>query len=343
MTVKMKVVDIIKTLKPPDDSDLTTEQAADILSLIDKLAPDYPEDGTKGFIAYNQGEKRMKIKIGRFLTSKLKFNQYFSDEAIRKMSEQIGLKMFGCNVFLVKGKEITEHYRKATGGNSCMTGEAADYTLLYEMNPDRFQLAFVSLGNDSARAIVSKLDNGEFLMDRQYCTCESLATVLRDYAVNQGWYYKNGHIYKNGEAVNYDNPIFAVSGLKYEDGYIPYMDTLRHANIANGKLNIFISGSYEYCLENTGGFPLGGGRYCENCGNEAGGEAVHTDGGLLCEDCYNERYFYCEHCGEDRLVDDGSYYYERMGYYICESCYEEDFFTCETCGKNTQERQRQGI
>ena len=295
---------------------------------IAKLQPDKPVDQTSGFIAFNVPNKdRMKLKTNRFLTRKLNLNSGFlSDKVICKIADKINNELFGNDgiiIELVSGEEITKHYRRETGSHSCMTGGHSDYTQLYEMNPDRFSMLVMFWQNDSARAIVSKLDGGSFYMDRIYSSCDFLQEKMINYANNQGW-----KCYDNQD---YDEDM-TISNLSYEDGHIPYMDTFNRGCTCNSGLTISTCGCCDYDLDNTDGY-LFGGNSCEFCGEHVNEDDCYfADDRCLCQSCYDENYSQCDNCGnvED---NDNITYIEDTHKDVCENCRDRNYVCCEDCYK----------
>ena len=293
---------------------------------IKELEPGKPEDQTSGFIAFNVPNKdRMKLKTNRFLTRKLNLNSGFlSDKVICKITDKINNELFGNDgiiIELVRGEEITKHYERETGSHSCMTGDCADYTQLYEINPDRFQMLVMFYQNDSARAIVSKLDDGSFYMDRIYSSCGFLQNKMIEYAENQNWpcYDKNR-----------DTEDMTISNLDYEDGHIPYMDTFRNGCICYDGLTISTCGCCDYDLGNTDGY-LSGGHTCEFCGGHlTEDDCYYTDDHCLCQDCYDENYSCCDNCGKIEHRDNISCIKDTHKY-VCEDCRDRKYVCCEDC------------
>lgn len=151
----MKIADLItEKIFSIAGNSFDDERKNRLFADIDKLKPDYTESKEVNYLSFETQNKRMKTKIGRFLSTKLELNHGFlSDAVLRSIAESICVEMFGgnaCTVNLCTGKDITENYRKAVGSRSCMTGGYANYTKLYEQNPDRFQMATCFVGNDSA-------------------------------------------------------------------------------------------------------------------------------------------------------------------------------------------------
>ena len=342
----------------------------DIRRRLKQLEPDKPGDGTSGFLAYNvsKDKPRMKIKVGRFFTKKLQLNSgYLNDVAIQKISTIVSMELWpNIRTELVKGSDITKAYENEIGTTSCMTGDYAKYTRLYESNPDRFQMLIMHYSNNSARAIVHKLDNGKYFMDRVYADCEDLKTMMSNYAIDHKWYYGYGTIYFEGTGIDdYDEII--ISGLNYNDGEVPFMDTLTEYRLRGSKIDIFHrSASYnsEGTLDSTCG------EFENLCNCESCSESMHeddtirVDGIILCRDCYNDDYFWCEACDEDHSNNDSvcisddiyvcqhcayTYYSEccdcgnhftndkvystSYGDTVCESCLEEKYTCCENCNE----------
>ncbi len=306
---------------------------------LEQLEPDKPDDETSGFLAYNVGKDkpRMKIKIGRFFTKKLQLNSgYLNDVAIQKISTTVSMELWpDISSELVNGIRITEAYGNEIGTTSCMTGGYADYTKLYESNPDRFQMLIMWYNNNSARAIVHKLDNGKYLLDRVYADCENLKTMMTNYAIDHNWYYGYGTIRFNGIVIdNYDEVI--VSGLYYEDGEVPFIDTLTEYRLRGSKIDIFHpSACYgaDGTLDSTCGDLGVGSTCCDGC------EGSYTDDELIiigdyayCRNCVDNDYTYCEQC-EEYYSNDSVIRIQDTDIYVCENCADNHCFSCEDCGK----------
>lgn len=309
----------------------------DILLALLRLNPTKPDDDSSNRIAYNvSGKDRMKLKTGRFLTRKLNLNHDFlNTNQIQQLADKINIELFGTttqDIDLVSGYKITEAYSDGIGGDSCMTGNCADYTKLYESNPDRFSMLIMHNGNDSARAIVHKLDNGRFMLDRVYGTSESLKMSMQAYAQDKNWLWRTNFSMGSSPVQDGDDTInhydLCVSGLKFTDGEIPYMDTLNMGTICNNLLNIATQGDIELCNTDGG---LESGNICSNC-NEyvCEDEACYANDGCYCQECYDEYYFSCERCSEICSNDDVICIDESL--YVCISCAEDNYYHCEDCG-----------
>lgn len=305
------------------------------------LNPSICEDGDTGKIAFGPDDKRMKLRTARFLTRKLHLNSEFLDDArIRKIQIGIDEALFGDMVqtFIVTGPDITKNYYSGVGGNSCMTGSASMCTKLYEDNPDIYSQLIMRRGNDSARAMVVKLDNDRYMLDRIYANAEDLVEKMTAYAKEQNWVC--GYAGKNLDGSNLSNAEkheLIVTGLKFIDGEVPYQDTLRYGRIRGGCLDLMAGQNHDYDFEvsSTEGYVGGGGRACNGCGGlipEDEGWFTTIDGRVFCEDCFSESYFQCESCGGIAPIGD-EICIQDLDTYICPGCRDDaDVEYCEECG-----------
>lgn len=324
-----------------------------IRDILGKLKPDKPEDNTSGFLAYNIPDnpyKRVKMKTGRFLTRKLNLNgEFLTDVALRNIADTINNELWpDCKYHLVSGSEIQIAYENAIGGRSCMTGGSADKVGMYVDNQDTYRLAVMSYNGDSARAIIVRLNNGSFFMDRIYSTCSLLEDKLIEIAEKEGWFYRTssqagvmGISDYNGKPVE-DYSIFVVSGLEFVDGEIPYQDTLtRYALSKTGcRISICHNRNGMACdgvLDSTEGYIAGGEDYdnCYECEDN-----LHTDnliyvegaGCSYCESCWSELFFNCEYCDETATRDDMIEIVDRSQWW-CEDCASSHATKCSECGE----------
>ena len=306
---------------------------------LEQLEPDIPIDGSANRIAFNvgNGKPRMKIKTGRFLTKKLQLNSgYMNDQMIQSIASKINMHLFASEirVKLLNGSKITEAYKNEVGTSSCMTGYDAGKTRMYESNPDRFQMLTMHYADNSARAIVHKLDNGKYLLDRVYSDDEELKDKMRDYAKDHDWYYR-----ENDEPCGYgisgidDYSGIIVSGLVYDYGEIPYMDTLTEYRISGYKMDIFHSCagySADGNLDNTNG-SLEECNTCEDCGETmCEDETYCINDSYLCRECVDENYTFCERCEEYCRNDDCTHIADK-NIYVCDYCADHHYNRCEDC------------
>ncbi len=298
---------------------------------IDYKYPDKPDDDSIGYIAFNvPGKDRLKLKTARYLTRKCKLNEGASlnDEQIRILAEKINSLLWTVeelnNIELIHGKAITEAYNDEVGGSSCMTGSNSDYTKLYESNLTRFEMLIICSGNDSARAIIHKLDNGRKLLGVIYATAEHLLDEMEKYAIRQNWI--------PCAAPDQDKNSWVMSDLHFCDGEIPYMDVLTSGEINNNLLTVsYNSGDFE--LQNTNG-SLNGGYQCENCSDHIYEYDTYSDGdgNTYCEYCFNENFIYCPDC-EDIIHNNDVIFIQDKEIYVCQRCADKNYYRCETCGK----------
>lgn len=297
---------------------------------MNKLQPGKPDDKDFNKIAYNvSNDKRMKIKTGKFIGKKLDIHS-FSTAQLEELSSIINLKLFpeSLGPKILRGVAITTAYENSVGSRSCMTGECAEYTRLYEMNPDRIGLFVMTAGNYSARAVLWTLDNGRTLLDRVYCNNEVIRELMKQHAIKENWLYKHSfNVLDSDNNCEYPKSKLVVSGLEYTDGCIPYMDTLTHGTENNGKLDVgYFDGSL---LDSQEGL-LFCGNECYHCGEAFPEEEINMIcDSLVCETCESELYFYCGNCCESYSLDD-SHFIESEQSYVCDTCFE-DYTFCDDC------------
>ncbi len=308
-----------------------------------KLQPDKPEDDIYGFIAYEvSGKARMKMKTGRFLTRKLGLNNGFlNDTSLRRIADTINNEINpDCNYRLDTGVQIIENYKNSIGGSSCMSGYDAQKTGMYAENPDRYQQVIMIKDSDTARAIVVKLDNGFYLMDRIYSTCDFLIDKMQAIAKKNKWYYRN----KNSDRIydwigdfsvnSYSD--FVVSDLNYTDGELPYQDTLTQYSLANSKISLFHNrqnSCADGILDSTDGYIEKNLCTCYNCENIFKEEEtiyVEFNDNAYCNSCYTELFYFCGKCNDLISVDD-LVCIEGIAENWCENC-ANDAVNCENCG-----------
>ena len=296
---------------------------------LDYKYPDKPDDGSTGYIAFNVlGKERMKLKTARYLIRKCKLNEVASlnDEQIRSLAEKINSLLWTDeelnNVELIRGKAITEAYKNEIGGSSCMTGCNSSYTKLYASNPTRFEMLIIRSGNDSARAIIHKLDNGRKLLGVVYTTAKHLYDKMQNYATKQNWI-----LYVNRDQ---DKTTWIMSDLQYNDGEIPYMDILTSGEIYGNLLTVsYNTGSFELCNQNG---DLEGGYHCENCGDRIYEDDIYNDdnGNIYCEYCFNEKFIWCPDC-ESVTHNNDTVYIQGKEIHICQYCADKHYYKCENC------------
>ena len=295
-----------------------------------KLMPGIPIDGDIGKIAFNVPNKnRMKIKTGKFLIRKLNLNNGFlTDQQLQKIGGSINKELFpDIGTQLVCGEKITDNYENEIGGQSCMTGSCAEYTKLYEDNPDKFQMLTMHYMSDSARAIVHTFDNGEKMMDRVYASSEQLKSAMKDYARDHNW-----HV---GYGCDDPDSTWNISELNYTEGEIPYMDTMVYGRINHHDkldLSAYSSRGYDIDMQTTDGTLERNSICCCSCGENICEDEQRSidEGDVYCNDCFNEAYSYCEYC-EDYCAADSITHIEDRDIWVCNYCADHHYYRCEHC------------
>ena len=312
--------------------------STEIYENLDRLNPTICEDGDIGKIAFGSDDRRMKIKTARFLTRKLHLNSGFlNDVEIRTIQTHIDEILFSDMVqtYISTGSDITKNYADKIGGDSCMAGYQSDCTKLYQDNPDVYSQLIMKQGNASARAMVVRLDNGRYMLDRIYTDAENLIEKMKNYADDQNWVVGyDGDISESGIST-YD---FIVTGLRYIDGEVPYQDTLRLGRIRDGLLDILYDGcrhDYDFEMGDTEGYIDGENNYasCSYCGcGMSEDETYFYNDGYCCEHCFHERAFTCDHCCEIASKDDSNFIGDEQ-IYVCGYCVENHYAFCDECGE----------
>ena len=293
------------------------------------LEPRIPKSKEEGKIAYNKLSKksdgrafyrRVQITINKFLSRQLKIINYLPSAKIAYVSDIVTNILYGnSQVSYIKGKSITEAYRKAIGNTSCMTGsDRCRYTKLYEKNPKKIQMAiYKQQKGGSARAIIWELDNGKIYADRIFYNSSYAYEVLREEFRKKGWLS-----YDLGDT----GSKLVVSGLSFKSGEIPYLDSFRTADIVtkNGKdtLTVYIRGDGDYGTTTTRGVLEKLYHNCFCCKKRIKSTYImwrtyKRVNRPFCEKCYHNVFVCCSHCGDTYMKDDT---YNIDGKFHCEHC-----------------------
>ena len=112
--------------------------------------------------------------------------------------------------------------------------ECGEYFGIYVQNPEVCQLLIKRSDFDSdkitSRALVWKLRNGDYFMDRVYYSKDSEVLLYKEYAIREGWAYK-----KNQSTGSYNTMIgngdvytksLEVQLEKWKFKKYPYLDTI---------------------------------------------------------------------------------------------------------------------
>ena len=123
------------------------------------------------------------------------------------------------------------------GGQYDRTKDCQDFFQIYVTNKNVSLLILKDKEKLFGRALLWKLDNGKYFMDRVYTILEPDEIIFINYAIKNGYYYRsNGtnekiNYYFNGEVIDGSETIMSVN-LDYSDfTYYPYLDTFKYLNI----------------------------------------------------------------------------------------------------------------
>lgn len=276
-------------------------------------------------------ENRQSTRVGRGIRSLLSASGIkFTDKEIETFVNQWKSTVDKINdIFYhfeeVKGSDIAHWYNchnyemqdRGQLGNSCMKSVDKDYFDIYVNNPDVISMIIYKSPTNSSkikgRALLWKINDDKFFMDRIYTNHDSDIDLFKQYAKKMGWYSK---LYNqsseemdcispfDGKRVNLGNPEIALSKSSYD--LYPYMDTLKYYNPTTGIIsNIPKKGCL--VLESTGGhgdpwqsemlwvefyddeFPEEDLTWCEYA--DLGYRDSIQGGSRLSEDCYFDEYY----------------------------------------------------
>lgn len=162
----------------------------------------------------------------------------------------------------VKGEDIRfwyhiDNYQSEKGelGSSCMAEDKNQPFLdIYCKNPDKVSLLILKSkqGKLLARALLWKLDDGKFFMDRIYFIMASDCNLFYAKAKQNGWIYKRSREIMLNDLHYYTELRVTLKQTKF-DTY-PYLDTLRYLEFNKDCLtNHQPDGYYYYVLQETNG------------------------------------------------------------------------------------------
>jgi hypothetical protein len=211
---------------------------------IDKTGPGYTSN-------------RISIKMGRLVKRILDDNREYWDRFIQRyrmsydetktedeMVEELVMqykaatkkmfdKGFDTRIEQVKGLEIRKWYNhvnyktgKGSLHGSCMRYDnCTTFFEIYEKNPEVCSLLIYRDSPDkiAMRALLWRLDNGNFYLDRIYAADEADKTIFINYAKRNGWVAYDTH--KNSLPADMKIKLQNLNYSKY-----PYMDTFKWYN-----------------------------------------------------------------------------------------------------------------
>jgi len=292
---------------------------------------------------------RQEIKVGRAMRALLKESGVeFADKdfetfvnlykaAIDKINDKFSY------IEVVRGSDIAHWYhnknyfeKSGTLGSSCMSSAPESWLEIYTANPEVGLVIYKSIDDTDkiiGRALLWELKDGKEFLDRIYTVNDSDVQLFRDYAKENGWYYKEYNnssdsgfvIAPDGSRINLDLTVNLTDASMSE---FPYLDTLKYFSRRSKTIsNKHVDGCY--VLEDTSGDYV---RPCDTCGGE---------GRMECSDCDGSGSEECNNCSGNGEVDcsecDGS------GKEECSNCNgsgniegsdgEEECSDCDGLGK----------
>jgi len=300
------------------------------------------------------------VKIGRFarrLLSSAGVNQFNDSEIedfVNKFKSAISrLKNAFDRVKIVSGDDIIKYYnlnqyssQSGSLGGSCMRYEKCSrYLRIYSENPNQVELVVLFNDEESdlirARAILWTDTKGRKLMDRIYGTVDSDVQILKDWAIQNGIYYKKlQNFYEDTPFMLGDDLLedhVEVKLEKWEFRYYPYLDTLKFFDYNNGILtnnSDKLRSDYWTLTDTEGGNGScstcgGSGRQdCEECDGEGEVTCGRCDGDCdeLCEECDGNGDRECRNCDGEGTVELSDGETEE-----CEECSGRGLVDCGEC------------
>lgn len=145
---------------------------------------------------------------------------------------------------LVSGDDIAKYYneekyytKQGTLGSSCMSDESSRIFKIYTENPSKVKLLIYVDADDKihGRALVWKVKKSpcesKYFMDRVYTNRDSDVNRFKDFANNEGWFYKkkmNSHVDDNVLFVYKGEDVAGEVKLKLEGNFrsYPFIDTM---------------------------------------------------------------------------------------------------------------------
>ena len=211
-----------------------------------------------GMIEYNHHGKVIQMKTGKGVRKFFKMHgQILSDEVVKNVSNRLNLRVSDFVLKQVSGTDIDKYYSGDyydnsfdTGslGSSCMRGDDAQDGNFFEVYKDNATMLI--LWNESSDLIIGRailwddvkyigeideeenLKDGDkvLIMDRIYAN-ESVYSVFKDWALENGYYRKRYQSYNN--ETRWRSPStksvveleFSMDINLNEYNFVPYMDT----------------------------------------------------------------------------------------------------------------------
>lgn len=298
------------------------------------------------------GAKPQSIKVGRFSKKMLelvgkKFKDKDIEDFVNEFKSKVELSKDAFRNFqLVSGEDIIKWYNEenysrentSTLHSSCMRyEECGEYFGIYVQNPEVCQLLIKLSDFDpdkiTARALVWKLRNGDYFMDRIYYSKDSEVLLFKEYARNNGWAYKKAQNTGSDFILMDDSNYSKTLEVKLEKWLFrkyPYVDTLSYLG-DDGVLRTDRRDSDCKELHQTDGSFTQGCEYCEDGYNqcqECDGNGYHDcsrcdgSGVIECRECDGDGSIECPDCDGEGEDSEGN---------ECEKCEGNKKIECEEC------------
>ncbi len=211
--------------------------------------------------------RRETMKIGRLIIAlSQKKNMTFHDKEIEDFVNKYKIFQQDSHFEIFKGKNIPKWYNEskydksgeanASLYNSCMRHkECKDYFSIYEKHPNVSLLCLLSADKKlQGRAILWEnitLDGEKiFFLDRIYTYKYSAEAIFKDYAIKNGWWFKNKqsnscHIITNGikDISDFELRTHLPKNVEWDSVSKPYMDTMKFVkeDVVNGDIIEYLS------------------------------------------------------------------------------------------------------
>lgn len=300
--------------------------------------------------------KRDTLKTGRFFSRKLTcLWDYMNGKAIEEATCNINFTMWpDLSVDMLEGKDVEQAYADGVGHSTCMTGrDRIKYIQMFVKNPTIVKMLVISNCGQSGRAMVWKLDDGRFFMDRIYSSGSEIRQKLYDHAASKCWLFrkytdaanttimipadKKGKKYKEMKDIEYKK--ISISNLKWSPGGVPYMDTFKLGCIPDpekDELQLLHkhgrSSHKTFNLQSTGG-RTDADKQCNECSKRSHiTHVVHytidRDKVDLCGECGKTTIRGCMCCDRYKYLK-GNEYLAATGY--CNKCFPKNYSLCSSC------------
>ena len=291
-------------------------------------------------LAYKyDNEHRTRTTLGRYLRKQLGMDcAEFSDAHVESLTHGVFeylAKPVPSSITILDGKAIMQAYADEVGCHTCMTGENANQTVLYAVNPDKVKLAAYNDSKEEARALLWTTDEGITFLDRVYPCTGYNTSALHNWAQDNGWAWRE----ELGKVYNC-KPKYLHVTLKIADR-CPYMDTFVYCKHKQDSPVMIVSNNpndNQFILQDTdvdvNPWDAGYDRECCECGYAPGADedvCRSQEGEIFCAGCYEDIFVRCGRCSREVDKDDAYSITDRCSELWCTRCTEHYAKECSTC------------